>query len=260
MSRSREGRMAYTFELMDIVPLTPHDSPLPRGCLTWRKRGIAQAVGDPQLENILKTEEVKHLLPKKGNIQEVEFFVMIWHEGGASKEGGKVTRTTLMFQRLWILIDLIDDMGINVEERQLGVIKVICNFKQIDAVSLVTGSCGIGLSRKVRTMERAAQEEGFIFTLYEEIKKSVAAESEEKKGKRIKRVVDSALKQKSSKKQKMMQEQESAKSDEDAAADYKHEKEELRMWLTVVPDEEETVYPKILSAKYPIVDWESQIL
>ncbi|GJT90822.1 hypothetical protein Tco_1079667 [Tanacetum coccineum] len=118
-SRSGDGRMAYTFELMDIVPLTPHDSPLPRGCLTWRKRGIAQAVGDPQLENILKTEEVKHLLPKKGNIQEVEFFVMIWHEGGASKEGGKVTRTTLMFQRLWILIDLIDDMGINVEERQL---------------------------------------------------------------------------------------------------------------------------------------------
>ncbi|GJR90077.1 hypothetical protein Tco_0214088 [Tanacetum coccineum] len=32
------------------------------------------------------------------------------------------------------------------------------------------------------------------------------------------------------------------------------------MWLTVVSDEEETVNPEILSAKYPIVDWESQIL
>ncbi|GJS47546.1 hypothetical protein Tco_0597667 [Tanacetum coccineum] len=93
-----------------------------------------------------------------------------------------------------------------------------------------------------------------------EEKKSVEPESEGKKGKRIKRVADSALKQKSSKKQKMMQEQESAKSDEDAAADYEHEKEELRMWLTVVPDEEETVDPEILSAKYPIVDWESQNL
>ncbi|GKA16130.1 hypothetical protein Tco_0695877 [Tanacetum coccineum] len=82
-----------------------------------------------------------------------------------------------------------------------------------------------------------------------EEKKSVEPESEGKKGKRIKRVADSALKQKSSKKQKMMQEQESAKSDEDAAADYEHEKEELRMWLTVVPDEEETVDPEILSAK-----------
>ncbi|GJS98450.1 ribonuclease H-like domain-containing protein [Tanacetum coccineum] len=90
-----------------------------------------------------------------------------------------------------------------------------------------------------------------------EEKKSVEPESE---GKRIKRVVDSALKQKSFKKQKMMQEQESAKSDEDAAADYEHENEELRMWSTVVPDEEETVNPKILSVKYPIVDWESQNL
>ncbi|GKE56990.1 hypothetical protein Tco_1496175, partial [Tanacetum coccineum] len=56
------------------------------------------------------------------------------------------------------------------------------------------------------------------------------------------------------------EEQESAKSDEEAAADYEHEKEELRMWLTVVSDEEETVDPKILSTKYPIVDWESQNL
>ncbi|GJW69256.1 hypothetical protein Tco_0123680 [Tanacetum coccineum] len=90
--------------------------------------------------------------------------------------------------------------------------------------------------------------------------KSVEPESEGKKGKRIKRVADSALKHKSSKKQKMMQEQESAKSDEDATADYEHEKEELRMWLTVVPDKEETVHPEILFAKYPIVDWESQNL
>ncbi|GJS73168.1 hypothetical protein Tco_0706009 [Tanacetum coccineum] len=93
-----------------------------------------------------------------------------------------------------------------------------------------------------------------------EEKKSVEPESKGKKGKRIKRVADSTIKHISSKKQKMMQEQESAKSDEDAAADYKHEKEELRMWLTVVPDEEETVDLEILSVKYPIVDWESQNL
>ncbi|GJY78290.1 hypothetical protein Tco_0484091 [Tanacetum coccineum] len=67
----------------------------------------------------------------------------------------------------------------------------------------------------------------------------------------------------SAKKQKLedvVEEQESAKSHKEAAADYEHEKEELRMWLTVVSDEEETVDPKILSAKYPIVDWESQNL
>ncbi|GKB82809.1 hypothetical protein Tco_0949704, partial [Tanacetum coccineum] len=67
----------------------------------------------------------------------------------------------------------------------------------------------------------------------------------------------------SAKKQKLedvAEEQESGKSDEEAAADYEHEKEELRMWLIVVSDEEDTVDPKILSAKYPIVDWESQNL
>ncbi|GJV16536.1 putative ribonuclease H-like domain-containing protein [Tanacetum coccineum] len=43
--------------------------------------------------------------------------------------------------------------------------------------------------------------------------------------------------------------QESIESHEEAAADYKQEKEELRMWLTVVPDEEETVDLEILSAR-----------
>nr|GEX99943.1 copia protein [Tanacetum cinerariifolium] len=60
--------------------------------------------------------------------------------------------------------------------------------------------------------------------------------------------------------QKMMQEQESTKSVEEESTVYEHEKEELRMWLTVVLDEEETVDPEIFSTKYPIVDWESQIL
>ncbi|GJZ26403.1 hypothetical protein Tco_0570656 [Tanacetum coccineum] len=47
----------------------------------------------------------------------------------------------------------------------------------------------------------------------------------------------------SAKKQKLedvAEEQESGKSDEEAVAEYKHKNEELRMWLTVVSDEEET--------------------
>nr|GEX74796.1 hypothetical protein [Tanacetum cinerariifolium] len=93
-----------------------------------------------------------------------------------------------------------------------------------------------------------------------EEKKSLEPESKGKKSKRIKKVTDSALKHKSSRKQKKMQEQESTKSDEEESADYEHQKEELRMWLTVVSDKEETVDPEILSTKYPIVDWESQKL
>ncbi|GKF61284.1 hypothetical protein Tco_0181338, partial [Tanacetum coccineum] len=89
-----------------------------------------------------------------------------------------------------------------------------------------------------RQRDRAAQEEASIAALY---KREQFTIEERKKGKRIKRVADLTHKQKSSKKQKMMQEQESSKSDEDTTVDYKHEKEELRMWLTVVLDEEETM-------------------
>ncbi|GKC99569.1 ribonuclease H-like domain-containing protein, partial [Tanacetum coccineum] len=73
-------------------------------------------------------------------------------------------------------------------------------------------------------------------------------------------IKDSGKKDDSSSKPAGGKEQKSAKSDEKAAANYKHGKEELRMWLTVVSDEEETVDPEILSAKYPIVYWESQNL
>ncbi|GJX99956.1 hypothetical protein Tco_0356975 [Tanacetum coccineum] len=81
-----------------------------------------------------------------------------------------------------------------------------------------------------------------------------------KTGKRIKRIADSTSKQKSPKKSKVIKEQESAKSNKEVAANYEQEKEELRMWLAVVPDEDETVDPEILSVKYPIVNWESQNL
>ncbi|GJR23440.1 putative ribonuclease H-like domain-containing protein [Tanacetum coccineum] len=70
-----------------------------------------------------------------------------------------------------------------------------------------------------------------------------------KAGKRIKRIADSTSKQKSPKKSKVIKEQESAESNEEAAADYKQEKEELRMWLAVVLDEDETVDLEILSVK-----------
>nr|GEW36220.1 hypothetical protein [Tanacetum cinerariifolium]GEW37503.1 hypothetical protein [Tanacetum cinerariifolium] len=86
--------------------------------------------------------------------------------------------------------------------------------------------------------------------LEKEEKKSIEPKSKGKKEKRIKRVADLALKQEFFKKQKMIQE--SPKSDEEESVGYEHEKEELRMWLTVVSDKEETVDLEILSTKqYP---------
>ncbi|GJT21882.1 hypothetical protein Tco_0891819 [Tanacetum coccineum] len=45
---------------------------------------------------------------------------------------------------------------------------------------------------------------------------------------------------------------------EKETADYEEEKDKLRMWLIVVPDEEEFIGPEILHTRFPIVDWESQ--
>ncbi|GJU64285.1 putative ribonuclease H-like domain-containing protein [Tanacetum coccineum] len=44
------------------------------------------------------------------------------------------------------------------------------------------------------------------------------------------------------------------------SADYEEEKDKLRIWLTIVPDEEAIVDPEVLHTKYPIVDNESQSL
>ncbi|GJR70068.1 putative ribonuclease H-like domain-containing protein [Tanacetum coccineum] len=47
---------------------------------------------------------------------------------------------------------------------------------------------------------------------------------------------------------------------EKETADYEEEKDELRIWSSVVPDVEEFIDPKILHTKFPIVDWESSSL
>ncbi|GJT14711.1 putative ribonuclease H-like domain-containing protein [Tanacetum coccineum] len=41
--------------------------------------------------------------------------------------------------------------------------------------------------------------------------------------------------------------------------DFEQEKEDLRIWLSVLKDEEESVTPEFLSVRYPIVNWEYQI-
>ncbi|GJR68710.1 hypothetical protein Tco_0014775 [Tanacetum coccineum] len=50
------------------------------------------------------------------------------------------------------------------------------------------------------------------------------------------------------------------KIDTEEATDYEKEKEVLRLWLSVVPNEEEILNPEILHTRYPIVDFESQSL
>ncbi|GJW89404.1 hypothetical protein Tco_0164744 [Tanacetum coccineum] len=60
--------------------------------------------------------------------------------------------------------------------------------------------------------------------------------------------------------EKKSEESSKRQKNEDVAADYEPEKAELILWLKVAQDDEESVNPDILSTKYPIVDWEYQLL
>ncbi|GJV40196.1 putative ribonuclease H-like domain-containing protein [Tanacetum coccineum] len=81
-----------------------------------------------------------------------------------------------------------------------------------------------------------------------EAEQTVEKESSKVSGKRRKSL---ARKKKTSKKQKL---------DEEETTDYEKEKEDLRIWLIVVPDEEAIVDPEVLHTRYPIMDWASQSL
>ncbi|GJS60241.1 hypothetical protein Tco_0655025 [Tanacetum coccineum] len=86
----------------------------------------------------------------------------------------------------------------------------------------------------------------------EEIEKEVSKKSDGKKKKLLARKRSTDAKDKeTSKRQKV---------DTKEATDYEKEKEELRMWLSVVPNEEEVLNLEILHTRYPIIDWESQSL
>ncbi|GKA02357.1 hypothetical protein Tco_0675022 [Tanacetum coccineum] len=60
---------------------------------------------------------------------------------------------------------------------------------------------------------------------------------------------------------KTVEEEKVEKEDKEKESDdFEQEKEDLRMWLLVLKDEEESVTPEFLSVRYPIVNWEYQLL
>ncbi|GJR27767.1 putative ribonuclease H-like domain-containing protein [Tanacetum coccineum] len=80
----------------------------------------------------------------------------------------------------------------------------------------------------------------------------------QKPGKRLKRVAGSYATQKSPKKPKVMK---SAKDvTEEEAAEYEKEKEELRLSLKIISNDDSEVDYEPLSRKFPIVNWEYQLL
>ncbi|GKD27414.1 hypothetical protein Tco_1233628 [Tanacetum coccineum] len=80
----------------------------------------------------------------------------------------------------------------------------------------------------------------------------------QKSGKRLKRVAGSYTTQKSPKKPKVMKFAKDVTEEE--AAKYEKEKEKLRLSLKIIPNDDSEVNYEPLPRKFPIVNWEYQLL
>ncbi|GKA16940.1 hypothetical protein Tco_0696777 [Tanacetum coccineum] len=147
-SRSGEDRMEHTFELMDIVPPTPYDLPLPRGyipgsdggrlkleklmimctklskqVLNLEKEKDAQAVEILNLKKRVKKLERQRKLsmshPRRRIYRQVESFDDDLDEEDATKQGRTSDKTKLMFKDSDFddLDDLIDEGMAFVQEK-----------------------------------------------------------------------------------------------------------------------------------------------
>nr|GEY59026.1 retrotransposon protein, putative, Ty1-copia subclass [Tanacetum cinerariifolium] len=237
---SGEDRMEQESNLTNFVPPTPHDSPLSGGHTLGSDEGRPNLL---ELMNICTKLSNMILSLQESKTTQEKVITRLKLRVRRLEKKRKSRTSQPMKKRLFKgRVKTSTDKSLGEDASKQG-----RNDDQIEDLNLTNG-----VDTEVILEDKGSGEK--------EEKKLVEPESKDKKGKRIKRVVDSASKQKSFEKQKMMQEQESTKSDEEELEDYEQENKELRMWLTVVLDEEEIVDLKILSTKYPIVDWESQIL
>nr|GEX01462.1 hypothetical protein [Tanacetum cinerariifolium] len=316
-SRNREDSMEHQDELTDVIPPTPHDSPLSGGHTPRSNEEEAKTTQDKMItilklrvRRLEKKRKIRTSQPMKRRLFKggVETSTDKSLDKGSGEKGGNTanqvstarpevstatpstppTTTTIFGDKDLIIAQTL------IKSRSDKAKKKGVAFRDVEEPPRLTRSTKtlqplLTIDPKDKELaqriyeeelaeldraqkERQKQEEATIAALTEEFdkfkpewmlimhllrKKQLAAERVEAiRNKpptrtKVRNIMITYLKH---------MEQESAKSVEEESTDYEHEKEELRMWLTVVSYEEETVDPEILSTKYPIVDWESHIL
>ncbi|GJW37227.1 hypothetical protein Tco_0060147 [Tanacetum coccineum] len=251
-SGSGEGRMEQTFELTDNLPSTPHDSPLIGGYTPGSDEGRMK------LDELITlcTKLLKQVidLEKEKDAQAVE--ILNLKKRVKKLERKRKSSISHPRMRKYKKVETSSDDGLDEEDaskqgRRSDMIKPM--FTNKDFEELLKGLQRLEVNHllglKIHGLYERQQKRNQDFIPMDT---EVINDSGKKN--------DSSSKPAEGSRKKTLARKRSAKSEEEAAADYEHEKEELRMWLTVVSDEEDTMDPKILSAKYPIVDWESQNL
>ncbi|GJR17925.1 hypothetical protein Tco_0966452 [Tanacetum coccineum] len=277
-SGSREGSMGHTFELMDTVPPTPHDSPLTGGYIPGSDEGRIKL---KELKAIC-TKLSKHVLDleKEKDAQAVESSDDDLDEEDASKLGRKSDKTKSMFQDsdFDVLDDDMEDVeGEKVHTATTGVSTPITTARKAKekGVAIKDVEDSPRPIRSITTLQT-------LLTIDPKDKgKGVLVEEEPEKPEKVKRR-DQGLPQIKSyadlaqrlheeelaELDRAQKERQKIDADHELAVrltreeqeKYTIEERELGDSMDVVPRDDVAIDVESLATKYPIVDWKTHIL
>ncbi|GJY40019.1 putative ribonuclease H-like domain-containing protein [Tanacetum coccineum] len=278
-SRSGEGSMEHTFELIDTVPPTPHDSPLSGGytpesdegrlklkelmaictklskqVLDLEKEKDAQAVEILKLKQRIKKLERKRKLSishlRRRIYRQVESSDDDLDEEDASKQGRERETVHTATTGVSVVSAPVTTAGIkeeNAKDKGVSIKDVEDSPRPIKSITTLQPLTTIDpkdkelAQRKTKAQKaRQKQEEATSAALAEEFDEIQAKIDADHE-------LANSLKEESSKKQKL-------EEDNDA------EKEDLRDSMDVVPRDDVVIDVESLATKYPIVDWKTHIL
>ncbi|GJV95397.1 hypothetical protein Tco_1546974 [Tanacetum coccineum] len=225
-SGSGEGRMEHIFELTDNVPSTPHDSPLSGGYTPGSDEGRMKL--DELITLCTKLSKQVLDLEKEKDAQAVEILNLKRRRDATNRE----------------IMTNVEDSS-----RIVRPVRSITTLQPLPTIDPKDKGKGV-LVNKNHELERAQQErqrqEDDTNMLYQRflMKFQVIIDVDHEMDKQLAAARVEAIRNKPPTKtqvrnrmitylKQLMEEQELPKSDEEGAADYEHEKEELRMWLTV---------------------------
>ncbi|GKD95484.1 hypothetical protein Tco_1379381, partial [Tanacetum coccineum] len=138
-SGSGEGSMEHTFELMDTVPPTPHDSPLIGGYTPGSNEAVEIIKLKQRVEKLERKRKSSISHPRRRIYKQVESSDDDLDEEDASKQGRESDKTKLKFQDS--NFDVLDD---DMEDVEGEIVHTATTG--VSAVSLPVTTAGVAIS------------------------------------------------------------------------------------------------------------------
>ncbi|GJZ87522.1 hypothetical protein Tco_0659132 [Tanacetum coccineum] len=249
-TRIGESSMEHTFELMDTVPPTPHDSPLTGGYT------LGSDEGRLKLKELMaiciklsKQNEVKHLTPKDGGYNAGLSLSVIddWMRRNAS-QGGKVTRQSPMFQ-----VSDIDMKEEKAKEKRVAIkdvedsprpIRSITTLQPLPTIDPKDKGKGVLVEEEPKKPVKVKKMGSMLLVLalakeFDEIQARIDGDHE-----LAKKEIIGSRKSRGNKEQ----------------TTYKNSSQEQDDYLPQTYGNDGAINVESLATKYPIVDWKTHIL